>query len=72
MFLAGVLEREKLIGFWKLNGENQMITCSITAGDAGFLSSLKRLLVTVSLLSLVIVMSDPHLQIRWNGKAFKL
>lgn len=54
--------REKLIGFWKLHGENHMITCSVTAGDSGFLNLLPGPLEAVSLLALpTIAMSDLYL-----------
>ncbi len=38
-----------------------MITCGVTAGDLGFLSSLQRLPETVSPLSAIIANSDPYL-----------
>lgn len=62
---------------WVLNGENQMITCSLPAGDAGFLSSFKKkkvLLEAVSLLMLVIVISDTdlHKSNRVDGKDFEM
>lgn len=61
IFLAGACGKEK--ANWVLNGENQMITCSLPAGDAGFVSSLqkKRPLEAVSRLLLVIVKSDLYL-----------
>lgn len=54
-----------------------MITCSLPAGDAGFLSSFKKkkvLLEAVSLLMLVIVISDTYLHKsnRADGKDFEM
>lgn len=53
--------REKLIGFWKLDRENHMITCSATAGEFLFLNLLPLLLEAVRPLLSTITLSDPYL-----------